>query len=376
MAEHTIFVGLDVHKESIAVAVAPAGTARPEFWGTIPATEAAVAALLRKLQPLDRVQCCYEAGPCGYGLARQMVAAGADCVVAAPSLVPQAPGDKVKTDRRDARKLAGLLRAGVLTAVPVPDEATEALRDLTRARQTAQTDALRATNRVSKMLLRLGYRPPEGVKCGSAAEWEWITSLTLPTGSQQLVLSEYCHQRTEARARIERLDAALRAEASASPRAALIRALQTLRGVDVLTATTLVAEFGDPARFSRAREAMAYTGLVPSEHSSGGRQHRGTITRTGNAHLRRILVEAAWHYQHKPALKDRLKQRQQGQPQQIRQQAWAAQQRLYRRFHRLLARGKPKNQAAVAIARELVGFIWSIARSMDLAGTPTTSPAV
>jgi transposase len=376
MSEHTIFVGLDVHKESIAVAVARAGTGRPEFWGTIPATETAVAALLRKLQPLDQVQCCYEAGPCGYGLARQVLAAGAECLVVAPSLVPIAPGDKVKTDRRDARKLAGLLRAGVLTAVAVPDAATEALRDLTRARQAALADALRTTNRIGKMLLRLGLRLPDGVHPGTAEAWEWIEGVRLPTVSQQLVLSEYCHQRKEAQARIQRLDAAVRSEASTSPRAPLIRALQTLRGVDVLTATTLVAEFGDPARFSRAREAMAYTGLVPSEHSSGSRQHRGKITRTGNAHLRRILVEAAWHYQHKPLLQGRLKDRQEGQSPEVREQAWTAQQRLYRRYHRLLARGKPKNQVAVAIARELVGFIWSIARSVEQMGPARLSPAV
>lgn len=376
MSEHTIFVGLDVHKESIAVAVARAGTGRPEFWGTIPATDDAVAALLRKLKPVERVHCCYEAGPCGYGLARQILAAGADCTVVAPSLVPIAPGDKVKTDRRDARKLAGLLRAGVLTAVPVPEEATEALRDLTRARQAAQSDALRATNRLSKMLLRLGYRAPEGVKAGTDAEWAWIQGLQLPTAAQQVVLREYIHQRDEARARIARLNGALESEASASPRAPLIRALQTLRGVDVLTATTLVAEFGDLRRFTPAREAMAYTGLVPSEHSSGGRQHRGKITRTGNAHVRRIVVEAAWHYQHAPALRRRLKERQEGQPPEIRQQAWAAQQRLYRRFHRLLARGKPKNQVVVAIARELVGFVWSIARSVDDRPPAMTHPAI
>jgi transposase len=175
---------------------------------------------------------------------------------------------------------------------------------------------------------------------------------------------------------LQRLNAALESEAGAHPRAPLIRALQTLRGVDVLTATTLVAEFGDLARFTQAREAMAYTGLVPSEHSSGSRQHRGKITRTGNAHLRRILVEAAWHYQSKPLLQGRLKERQEGQPQDVRQQAWAAQQRLHRRYHRLLARGKPKNQVVVAVARELVGFIWSIARTVDQSGPATMRPAV
>jgi transposase len=375
MSEHTKFIGLDVHAETIAVAVATKGRGVAEFFGTIPATESAVAALVRKLGPLHQLHVGYEAGPCGYGLYRQLTALGVTCTVVAPSLIPVAPGDRVKTDRRDARKLAQLLRAGVLTAVRVPDEASEALRDLTRARQAAQQEVVRTRNRLGKLLLRLGLRPPDGVRRGSAAERDWMVGVTLPNVSQQLVLSEYRVQLAAARERVERLEAAIVAEAGRGPLAPMIAALETLRGVDVLTATTLVVEFGDPSRFTHAREAMAYTGLVPTEHSSGGRQRRGGITSTGNAHLRWVLVEAAWHYQHAPALQGRLKARQDGQPEAVRQQAWAAQQRLYRRYHRLLQRGKPKGQVVVAVARELVGFVWGIAHTVRRLEARTSSDA-
>lgn len=376
MSQHTKFVGLDVHAETIAVAVAQKGRGAAEFLGTIPPTESAVAALMRKLGAPHQVHVCYEAGPCGYGLHRQLTALGITCTVVAPSLVPTAPGDRVKTDRRDARKLAQLLRAGVLTAVRVPDADTEALRDLTRARQATQQEVVRTRNRLGKMLLRLGIRRPEGVRACSAAERDWIATLTLPHASQQFLLGDYRHQLAAGRERVQRLEAVIVSEATTGPLAPLIGALMTLRGVDVLTATTLVVEFGDPSRFTRAREAMAYTGLVPTEHSSGNRQRRGGITYTGNAHLRWVLVEAAWHYQHAPALKGRLKARQEGQPEAVRQQAWAAQQRLYRRYHRLLKRGKPKGQVVVAVARELVGFVWSIARTMRaLEVAPSTATA-
>ena len=365
MSEHTIrFVGLDVHAETIAVAVAPTGHQPAEFLGTIPPTESAVAALMRKLGSPEQLRVCYEAGPCGYGLYRQLTALGIQCTVVAPSLVPVAPGDRVKTDRRDARKLAQLLRAGVLTAVRVPDADTEALRDLTRARQAAQQDVVRVRNRLGKLLLRLGVRRPQGVRGGTAAERDWIAGLTLPDARQQFLLSDYRQQLGEARERVQRLEAVIVSEATSGALAPMIGALMTLRGVDVLTATTLVVEFGDPSRFTHAREAMAYTGLVPTEHSSGSRQRRGGITYTGNAHLRWVLIEAAWHYQHAPALRGRLKARQEGQPTAVTAQAWAAQQRLYRRYHRLLKRGKPTGQVVVAVARELVGFVWAIARTM------------
>lgn len=365
MSEHTIrFVGLDVHAETIAVAVAPAGHQPAEFLGTIPPTESAVAALMRKLGSPEQLRVCYEAGPCGYGLYRQLTALGIPCTVVAPSLVPVAPGDRVKTDRRDARKLAQLLRAGVLTAVRVPDADTEALRDLTRARQAAQQEVVRVRNRLGKLLLRLSVRRPQGVRGGTAAERDWIAGLTLPDARQQFLLSDYRQQLGEARERVQRLEAVIVSEATSGALAPMIGALMTLRGVDVLTATTLVVEFGDPSRFTHAREAMAYTGLVPTEHSSGSRQRRGGITYTGNAHLRWVLIEAAWHYQHAPALRGRLKARQEGQPTAVTAQAWAAQQRLYRRYHRLLKRGKPKGQVVVAVARELVGFVWAIARTM------------
>lgn len=367
MGEGTTFVGLDVHKETIAVATAAAGGGEPRSLGTIPNTPAAVAKLVRKLGPSKNLRCCYEAGPCGYGLHRQLTELGAESVVVAPSLVPTKPGERVKTDRRDALRLARSHRSGDLTPVWVPDEEHEALRDLTRARADARADRHRARQRLGKFLLRQGLRPPDGVRPWTVRHRTWLTGLRLARPAQQAVLREGLHAVDEAGARLDRLEDELAEVAQTGPHAALLSGLQCLRGVGLVTAATLVAELGDVARFDRPRQLMAYAGLVPSEHSSGTRQRRGGITKTGNAHLRFILVEAAWHYRHPSAVRGELKRRQLGQPPAVTDLAWRAQVRLHKRFGRLLGRGKLKQQAVVAVARELLGFIWALARAVAVA---------
>ena len=357
----TTFVGMDVHKDSIYVAVARAGMS-PTDLGSIRNEPEAVARLVRKIGDVADLRICYEAGPCGYGLYRQMVAMGARCEVVAPSLVPERAGDRVKTDRRDARKLAGLLRAGELTAVWVPGEEHEALRDLMRAREDAADDLLRKRNQLSKYLLRLGMVPGAGVRAWGSAHKRWLESLKMPHPAQQIVYAEYLKAIDEVESRIERLDKEIEAFAEISEQAPVIRALQSLKGVRVHTAATVVAEMGDLRRFESAGQAMDYVGLVPSEHSSGQSRYRGGITKTGNSHARKVIVEAAWHYRHIPHLSEELKRRQKALPESINQISWKAQSRLNRKFRKLLARGKPVQVAVVAVARELVGFMWAIAR--------------
>lgn len=375
MGEGTTFVGLDVHKETIAVAVAAAGGGEPRSLGTIPNAPASVGKLIRKLGAPATLRCCYEAGPCGYGLQRQLTELGADCTVVAPSLVPTKPGDRVKTDRRDALKLARAHRAGDLTAVWVPDEEHEALRDLTRARADAREDRHRARQRLGKFLLRQGLRPAEGVKPWTVRHRTWLNGLRLARPAQQAVLREALHAVDEAGARLDRLEDELVEVAQTGPQAALLGALQCLRGVGLVTAATLVAELGDIARFEHPRQLMAYAGLVPSEHSSGNRQRRGGITKTGNAHLRFVVVEAAWHYRHPPRVGAELKRRQAGHPTALTELAWKAQVRLHKRFGRLLGRGKLTQQAVIAVAREFLGFIWALARAVK-AGEAETPEVV
>jgi transposase len=356
MSKVSKFVGLDVHKESIAVAIAR-GDSAAESLGTIPNDPDAVVKLVHRLGADDGLW-CYEAGPCGYELRRRLSELGVNCIVVAPSLIPTKPGDRVKTDRRDALKLARLLRSGDLTAVWVPDAAHEAFRDLTRARQAAQEDVTRVRHRLTKLLLRLGVRAP--ATAWSKAYRQWLEALTLPQPLQQVVLEETRLAVAQGEQRVERLTAAITEAALQVSQAASIAAWQSLRGIRLTTAAMLGAEIGDVTRFRSPRELMAYTGVVPSEHSSGGSTRRGRITKTGNAHLRFALVEAAWHYRHGPRLSKALKARQQGQPAEVLAIAERAQRRLNSRYRHLVAR-KTKQQAVVAVARELLGFIWAIA---------------
>ena len=356
------FVGLDVHAETIAVAVAERdGEVRS--LGVIPNREESVRKLVKKLGAVEQLRFCYEAGPTGYALYWQLSKLGAPCEVVAPTLVPVKAGDRVKTDRRDALKLARNYRAGELTAVWVPDADHEALRDLVRAREAAKKDQLRARHRLSKFLLRHGRRAPHGIQSWTMKYREWIKrDVHFPARAQEVTLLDYLHEVEHAAARIARLDAAI-AEAAklASPKMrAVIEGLQALRGIAQISAVTVVAELGEVTRFSKARQLMAYAGIVASEDSSGERTRRGSITKTGNAHLRRVVVEAAWAYRHRPSVGAALRKRQETVSEEVKQIAWKAQHRLHARYGKLMAKGKNKGVVVTAVARELLGFLWAI----------------
>ncbi len=360
----TIFVGLDVQKETIEIAVTEGRWGNIEDRGKIANTPEALWRQLRRLGPREQLLAAYEAGPCGYGIYRQLTCRGVPCVVIAPSLVPRRPGDRVKTDRRDARMLVQMLRSGDLPVIWVPDEEHEALRDLVRAREDAKVARHRLRQQLGKMLLRLGHYPPPGVRAWTVRHRDWLQGLKLQQSAQQFVLGEYIHGLDEVSQRIERLDRQLEQQARMSPHAPVIAALQALRGVKVLTAATWVAELGDLTRFAHPKRLMAYAGLVPSESSSGARQYRGSITKTGNQHVRRVTVEAAWHYRHHPRVSEALRKRQEHLPEKVKQISWTAQNRLHWKYRRLVGRGKEKNKAVVAVARELLGFVWSIGQEV------------
>jgi transposase len=364
----TIYVGMDVHKATIAVALASPGQQRPRFWGTIANTPEAVRKLVGKLGEPAQLDCAYEAGPTGYGLQRQLSQLGAACLVAAPSLILRKQGDRVKTDRRDAEHLAEQLRNHTLTAVHIPDHAQEALRDLTRAREDAQQEVVRSRNRLGKLLLRLGVAPADGVRAHTQAHASWLRQLRLPQPLQQTLLDEYRAAVHETQARVKRLEQALGDAPLQGTLAAQLGAVQAFRGVARLTGTTLMAELGDLRRFATPQQLMAYAGLVPSEHASGPRTLRGRITKTGNRHLRYSVIEAVWHYQHSPRIGAALQRRQAGQPASVIAIAWKAQQRLYRRYHRLVKRGKTSQQAITAVAREFLGFVWAAAQQVAACG--------
>ena len=361
----TRYVGLDVHKSSIVIAVADGEGGPATILATIPNDFASLAKALHRLGPTERLSCCYEAGPTGYGLYRQLKAAGFRCCVIAPSLVPVQSGNRVKTDRRDAAKLAHFLRSGDLTTVHVPDEATEALRDLERAREDAKRAEQVARHQLAKFLLRHGRRY-EGKLNWNTAHLAWIGKQQFAQPSQQPVLTDYLVAVEQATERVRRLTAALTEQAAAWRLFPLVQALQALRGIELVSAVTIVAEVEDFARFAQAKDLMAYVGLVPSEHSSGASRRQGRVTRTGNGRVRRILVEAAWCYRFRPRLSKTIGKRNELVAPGVRKIAWKAQQRLHGRLLRLTQRGKAKQQAVTAVARELAGFIWAIAREPAL----------
>ena len=352
------YLGLDVHKASISVAIADE-SGPPTTYGRIPNEPSAIRTVLTRLAgPGLELRVAYEAGPTGYALHRQLTRLGIACMVVAPSLIPKQPGNKVKTDRRDALKLARLLRSGDLTPVWVPDEAHEALRSLVRARADAKADQLRAKHRLSKFLLRQGCWPPIGVRNWSKRYFTWLHQLEFEHLPDRIVFADYLAQVNAAGERINRLDGALSQCAQSSSQVALIRGLQAFRGIGFLSAVTLVAEAGDVRRFRTAPQFMAYAGIVPSESSSGNQHRRGSITKTGNRLLRHVLGEAAHHARHAPRVTSKLKQRQADVPAEIVDLAWRAQVRLHTRYRHLSARlGSLK--ALIAIARELAGFIWA-----------------
>jgi transposase len=355
------FVGLDVHAETIAVAVAePGGEVRS--LGVIPNRPEPVARLVRKLGKPESLRVCYEAGPTGYVLYWQLSALGVSCEVVAPTLVPVKAGDRVKTDRRDAAKLARSYRAGDLTAVWVPDAAHEALRDLVRARLAAKRDQLRARHRLSKFLLRHGRRHPQGAQAWSASYMQWVRGVRFEQPAQAVTLLDYLHEVDHAAERIARLERALDGAIETLPvtMRAVVDALQALRGIAQLSAVSIMAELGQLSRFEHPRQLMGYAGIVSREHSSGERIRRGAISKTGNAHLRRIVVEGAWAYRHRPAVGHTLAARQRRCSPAVTALAWKAQHRLHQRYARFMARGKSKQQTVTAVGRELLGFIWAI----------------
>jgi transposase len=372
MKEKVRFLGLDVHAETIAVAIAePDGSVRS--LGTIANREDAVRKLIKRLGSADGLRACYEAGPTGYVLYWQLTQLGVDCCVIAPSLVPVKAGDKVKTDRRDAEKLARSFRSGDLTAVWVPDAGSEALRDLVRAREAAKQDQLRARHRLSKFLLRSGQRPAMGMKAWTLPWMAWVRRLRFEQPAQESTRLDYLHEVEHMGERIKRLEQAIReAVKLASPQIQqVIAGLQALRGVAELSAVTIVSELGSLSRFSNPRQLMGYSGTVPSEDSSGKRIRRGGITKTGNAHLRRIVVESAWSYRLRPGIGPELRRRQQGVPEEIKEIAWKAQIRLHKRYCRLAAAGKDQRKIVTAVGRELLGFIWAIGTRAE---TATSQP--
>jgi transposase len=367
MQNATRFVGLDVHADTIAVAVAENGRqGEVRSLGVIPNRAEAVRKLINKVGAKG-LRTCYEAGPTGYALYWQLTKLGVACEVIAPTLVPVKAGDRVKTDRRDAVKLARCLRAGELTAVWVPDPAHEALRDLVRARESAKKDQLRAKHRLSKFLLRCGRRPPKQTTPWGTRQMEWIRAQRFEHAAQQETMVDYLGEVDHAVGRIERLEQAINvAIAAASPTLrAVIDGLQALRGVAKTTAATVAVEVGQFSRFDRPTKLMAYCGVVPSEHSSGAQRRQGAITKTGNAHVRRVLFEAAWCYRHRPGLGAVLKKRQAGLDRAVIEIATKAQHRLHRRYAALAARGKPSQKVATAVARELLGFVWAIAVQIE-----------
>lgn len=301
----------------------------------------------------------YEAGPCGFELQRALVGQGIPCDVIAPALIPRRPGDRIKTDRRDAAQLAVLFRAGALTAIHIPTEQEEAARDLLRCREDIRADLLRARHRLSKFLLRHGRRFTGTKKAWSKRHEVWLRAQTWPLPALEQTHQAYLRTVDEAVARLRAVEGDLRGLLDLAPLRRRVERLRCFRGIDDLTALTIAAELGDARRFATAPSLMAFVGLIPSEHSSGTKQARGAITKTGNAHLRRVLVEAAWHYRHHPFVGDTLRARQRGAPPPVIAHAWTAQQRLHRRYARLAARGKPKQHVVTAVARELTGFVWA-----------------
>ncbi len=372
MDKFSKYVGLDTHKDTIAVAIATVGRGKPKYFGEIANTPEAIEKLVRKLSSSGEViSFCYEAGPCGYGIYRQITSLGHDCDVVAPSLIPSKPGDRVKTDRRDSEVLASLHRAGELTAVWVPGPDQEAMRDLTRAREDMKSLERKAKQKLGAYLLRYGKSYEAGKTKWTQRYYRWLETLMFENAVQQIVFQEYVDTVRQLQQRTKGLEDEMEKALENWSLAPIVHGLMALRGCKLITAMTVMAELGDISRFDSPRQLMRYLGLVPSEHSSGARQRRGGITKSGNGHVRRVLTEAAWCYRfpaRKTAVLQRRAERTSGAVQDI---AWKAQKRLCGRYQHLLQGGKLKVQVCSAIARELCGFIWAISCEIQGRGAIT-----
>ena len=375
MTEFSAYVGLDVHKDTIAVAVAMPGREEPVYRGEIKNQRKSLLRLIRSLSPHGEVvSFCYEAGPCGYGVYREVVETGHRCEVVAPSLIPRRSGERVKTDRRDALKLARLHRAGELRAVWVPDEEQEAMRDLTRAREDMKSLELKARQRLGAFLLRHGRVYRAGKSRWTRQHFRWLEEQRFESAVQQVVFQEYVDTVTEARRRVAGLEVQMREALERWSLRPVVEALMALRGVELVVAMTVLAEVGELTRFHSPRELMSFLGLVPSEHSSGGRRRQGGITKTGNGHVRRVLVEAAWSYRFPARKTAHLRRKAGAAPPAVQAMAWAAQKRLCARYWHLYHAGKAKCVVTTAVARELVGFLWAIA--CEVMGRPHATRAL
>lgn len=362
MYEFSKYVGLDTHKDTIAVAVSDAFGGKPRYYGEIANTPEAITKLAKKLSPDGEVlSFCYEAGPCGYGIYRQISKMGHDCSVVAPSLIPRKPGDRVKTDRRDSESLSRFHRAGELTAVWVPDQEQEAIRDLTRAREDMKAMERQARQRLNAFLLRHGKVYESGKSKWTQAHFRWLERVKFEIPVQQIVFEEYVGAIKQSQQRVSDMEDQMLKVMEGWSLAPVVEALMALRGIKLITAMTVMAELGDITRFDSPPQLMAYLGLVPSEYSSGKSKRRGGITKTGNGHVRRVLTESAWCYRFQARRTAHLQRRAEKTSDEVQAIAWKAQKRLCGRYQHLLDRGKLKVQVCTAIARELVGFIWAIA---------------
>ena len=362
MKEFSKYVGLDTHKETIAVAVADASRNKPRYYGEIANTPEAIRKLIKALSPDGEVlSFCYEAGPCGYEIYRQISQLGHHCSVVAPSLIPSRPGDRVKTDRRDSEKLCRLDRAGELTPVWVPGQEQEAIRDLTRAREDMKALERMSKQRLNAFLLRYGRIYAKGKSRWTQVHYRWLERQKFEVAIQQIVFQEYIDAIKQLEARVAGLEKEMEQVLTHWELAPVVKALMALRGVDLITAMTTLAELGDITRFDSPRQLMSFLGLVPSEDSSGQNRRQGGITKAGNGHVRRVLVESAWCYRFPARKTAHLQRRAKQCSSEVQAIAWKAQKRLCGRYRHLLGRGKLKVQVCAAIARELVGFIWAIA---------------